>query len=68
LRSSINSQVDTLEKWLKFEILDLIKYPLKTGRFALLDKHDNELCICRFEKEYEKTMKLSGYFSNSKKQ
>jgi hypothetical protein len=52
------------ENWLKFEILDVMKYPLKTGKFALLDNHNNELCICRFEKEYEKTMRLSGYFSN----
>jgi hypothetical protein len=52
------------ENWLKFEVLDLIKYPLKEGKFTLLDKHDNELCICRFEKEYEKNMMLSGYFSN----
>jgi hypothetical protein len=35
------------------------------GKFTLFDKHDNELCICRFENEYEKTTKLSGYFSNS---
>jgi hypothetical protein len=52
------------ENWLKFEILGLMKYPLKTEKFALLDEHDNELCICRFEKEYEKVIKLSGYFSN----
>ncbi len=52
------------ENWLKFEILGLLKYPLQVEKFSLLDKHDNELCICRFEKEYEKTMKLSGYFSN----
>jgi hypothetical protein len=52
------------KNWLKFEILDIIKYPLQVKKFALLDKHDNELCICRFEKEYEKTMRLSGYFSN----
>jgi hypothetical protein len=52
------------ENWLKFEILGLMKYPLKTSKFALLDKDDNELCICRFENEYEKITKLSGYFSN----
>jgi hypothetical protein len=52
--------------WLKSETFDLMKYPLKVEKFALLDEHDNELCICRFEKEYEKTMRLSGYFSNSK--
>jgi hypothetical protein len=52
------------KNWLKFEILDIIKYPLQVKKFALLDKHDNELCICRFEKEYEKTTTLSGYFSD----
>jgi hypothetical protein len=52
------------ENWLKFEILDLIKYPLEPDKFALLDKDDNDLCICRFEEKYEKIMKLSGYFSN----
>ena len=63
------------EDWLKFEILDLIKYPLKLEKFALLDKDNGEddkedsngrqqsLCICRFQKEYEKNYKLSGYFS-----
>lgn len=54
------------ENWLKFEILDLIKYPLKVGKFALLDKDGNDLCVCRFEKEYEKTLRLSGYFLQHK--
>jgi hypothetical protein len=52
------------KNWLKFEILGLMKYPLREGKFALIDKNDDELCICRFRKEYEKTMKLSGYISN----
>jgi hypothetical protein len=32
---------------------------------VLLDRdgNNNELCICRFENEYEKTLRLSGYFS-----
>ena len=52
------------KNWLKFEVLDLIKYPLEPDRFALYDEYDNDLCICRFEEKYEKTAKLSGYFSN----
>ena len=31
-------------------------------KFILLDNDNNEICICRFEKEYEKTSRLSGYF------
>jgi transposase len=54
------------ENWLKFEILCLMKYPLQVEKFSLLDKHDNELCICRFEKEYEKTMKWI-FFQPSKR-
>lgn len=49
------------QNWLRFEILDLIKYPLKLDKFVLLHE-DDEMCICRFEKEYEKDSKLSGYF------
>ena len=52
------------DNWLKLEILNLWKYPIPLDKFQLLDKIGKETCICQFTKEYEKKLKLSGYFMN----
>ena len=49
--------------WLELEILDLIKHPLKLGKFELYDENSKQICICRFVKAYEKEHRLNGYFS-----
>jgi hypothetical protein len=49
--------------WLELEILDLIKRPLKLGKFELYDENGKQICICRFVKAYEKEYRLNGYFS-----
>lgn len=53
------------DNWLKLEILNLLKYPIKLDIFHLLDKNGNETCICQFIEEYEKSLKLNGYFANA---
>jgi hypothetical protein len=55
------------ENWLKWEILGLLQYPLKLDKFQLYDQHEQEVCICKFTKEYEKRSKLSGFFVSSEK-
>jgi hypothetical protein len=50
------------DNWLKLEILGLWKYPLNISNFQLLDKNGNQTCICQFTKEYEKRIRLNGFF------
>lgn len=58
---------DIPDNWLKFAILELLKYPIQLEKFQLLDKNGNETCMCQFVKEYEKNLKLNGFFANVEK-
>jgi hypothetical protein len=53
------------DNWLKFEILELLKHPIQLEKFQLLDLNGNETCICQFIKDYEKNLKLNGFFVNT---
>lgn len=51
------------ENWLDFQIIGLIKYGIgRANLFKLLDQGNNQICICRFVKEYNKFGSLSRYF------
>ncbi|HEX5185978.1 MAG TPA: hypothetical protein VFV86_03730, partial [Nitrososphaeraceae archaeon] len=51
------------KNWLEFEIVDLIRYGIgRTNLFKLMDENNNELCVCRFVKEYDKFGSLIRYF------
>jgi hypothetical protein len=55
--------------WLKLEILRLQKYVISQqhrGTFQLIDKNDDETCVCQFIKNYELSSKLINYFSEPK--
>lgn len=51
------------DKWLELEIFDLIKYPFQLDKIELYNERGEQICICRFIKDYEKNYKLNGYFS-----
>ena len=51
------------DNWLKMEIFDLIRYPIKLDRFELYGNEKDRSCICQFVKNYEKDGYLNGYFS-----
>ena len=53
---------DVPENWLELEILGLLKYPLNPGRFELYNEKNERICICKFIKEYEKSVQFNGYF------
>ena len=42
--------------WLELEIFDLIKYPLKLDKFELYNENGERICICKFVKDYEKSL------------
>ena len=49
--------------WLKFEILEMLKYGIgKTNIFKLLDKNNQEICICQFIERYDISGNLNRYF------
>jgi hypothetical protein len=48
--------------WLELEIFDLLKYPVKLDKFELYDEQNEQICICKFVKDYEKKFRLDGYF------
>jgi hypothetical protein len=49
--------------WLELEIFELIKYPSKLDKFELYNNRGEQICICKFVKDYEKSYRLDGYFS-----
>ncbi len=50
------------KNWLKFQILDIIKYGIgQTNKFKLLDEN-KEICICRFIEEYNKSGAINQFF------
>lgn len=51
------------DNWLEFEIFDLLKYPFKLDKFELYNENNDEVCICKFVKNYEKKSRLNGYFA-----
>ena len=51
------------DNWLELEIFGLIKYPSKLDKFELYNERGEQICICRFVKDYEKKCRLNGYFS-----
>jgi len=51
------------ENWLELEIFELLKCPFKLDKFELYNKNNERICICNFIKNYEKNVKLNGYFS-----
>ncbi len=53
------------ENWLELAIFALLKCPLQINKFELYNKNNERLCICKFVEEYEKSIKLSGYFSKA---
>jgi hypothetical protein len=53
------------ENWLELAICDLLKCPLLINKFELHNKNNERLCICKFVEEYEKSIKLSEYFSKA---
>ena len=54
---------DVPENWLELEILDLLKYPLNLSKFELYNEKNERICICKFIKEYEKSVQFNGYLS-----
>lgn len=52
--------------WLKLEILELLKCGNGQRIFQLIDKNDDETCICQFVKNYEKDTSLIPYFKKGK--
>ncbi len=51
------------DNWLKVEILELLKYGIgQTNILKLLDKKNNETCICQFIEKYNKSGNLNRYF------
>lgn len=54
------------ENWLEFQIIELLKYGIgKANIFKLVDKDNNQVCICRFVKEYNRYGSLSRYFQSA---
>jgi len=51
--------------WLNLEILSLLDYGIQRDQLSLYSENCTDTyCICQFVKEYEKTSRLSLYFSN----
>ncbi len=53
------------ENWLELQILALLKCRMGFDRFGLYNKNGEQVCVCRFIKEYfsEKASNLNRYFS-----
>ncbi|MGB8033299.1 MAG: hypothetical protein WCF03_05705, partial [Nitrososphaeraceae archaeon] len=49
--------------WLEYAILSLIKYPTNLSKFEIYNEQNERICICKFIKNYEKTIEFNGYFS-----
>jgi len=61
-----NNYTNINESWLEFQIYDLIRYGIgKANIFKLLDKENNQICICRFAREYNKFSPLTRYFQSA---
>jgi hypothetical protein len=64
LKLKLSNNYNYIDKnWLKFQILDIIKYGIgQTNKFKLLDENNKEICICRFIEEYNKSGTLNQLF------
>jgi hypothetical protein len=51
------------ENWLKLEIFELLKYPSKLNKFELYNEKNEQICICKFVKYHQKSIRFNGYFS-----
>ena len=51
------------KNWLKFEVLDMLKYGIgMIKEFKLLDENNQQICICQFIEKYHFTGNLIRYF------